>query len=235
LVAPMPDRAIPKSIASPSLLAYLIVAKFCDRLPIYRIAQIFKRENVKIATATINGWQEALYRLLLPLYDAMKAQILAEGYLQADETTVKTIQKGKGKAVTGYHWVYYAPIRNAVLFDYRPSRSRAGPKAVLKGFQGYLQTDGYKAYKAFGDQPGITMVACLAHIRRYFEQALKNDKQRAEHAMGEIQKLYAIEREAKGLGLSHEQRHALRLGQSLGIANELGKWMAMEWQEKLHV
>ena len=233
-VAPMPDRPVPKCVAAPSLLAFLTVAKFVDALPIHRILEIFKREGVKIAASTANGWQEAIYRLLWPLYRAMKAQVLAEGYLQADETSVKAIRKGRGKAATGYHWVYYAPIRKAVLFDYRPGRGREGPKAMLAGFRGYLQTDGYKAYdSALEGNPGVVRVACMAHIRRYFEQALDSDGARAGHALREIQKLYAVERQARENGLSPQQRHALRLDKALPVANALGKWVAAEYGKTL--
>ena len=232
-VAPMPERPLPKCIAGPGLLAHVVTAKFVDHLPIYRQTEIFKREGIKIATATIDGWQEGIYQLLLPLYEAMKAQIIAEGYLQVDETPVKVTPKGKPKTVTGYHWAYHAPVRKAVLFDYQPNRSREGPWAMLKGFQGYLQTDGYQAYDAFGQLPGITLVSCLAHIRRYFERAVDSDSQKATYALQEIQKLYAVERKAREHGLAYEQRHALRLEEALPIANQIGQWMANTYNENM--
>ena len=233
LVANLPIRPIEKCIAGPGLLAQSVVEKYCDHLPVYRQLQRFKREGIHIAAATVNGWQEGTYQLLCPLYETLKAQVLAEGYLQADETPVKVMEKGKGKTAQGYHWAYYSPIRKAVLFDYRPSRSREGPWAMLKNFKGYLQTDGYSAYDIFKHQEGVTMLSCMAHTRRYFEQALDSDKARATHALAEIQKLYAVERNAREENLSHAQRHLLRLQEALPVLNGLGKWVAKKYKNTL--
>ena len=115
-----------------------------------------------------------------------------------------------------------------VMFDYQEGRGREGPRKLLSDFKGYLQTDGYAVYDWFGKQKDITLMSCMAHARRMFEKALGDDQKRAEYAMTEIQKLYHIERRARQQGLSAEQRHELRLEESLPIMNELGKWMAAQ-------
>jgi hypothetical protein len=115
-----------------------------------------------------------------------------------------------------------------VLFDYQEGRGREAPKKLLSDFKGYLQTDGYKVYDWFGQQKDITLLSCMAHARRMIEKSLDDDQKRAEYAMTEIQKLYRIERRAREQGLSAEQRHKLRLDESLPIMNELGKWMAAQ-------
>ncbi len=114
------------------------------------------------------------------------------------------------------------------MFDYQEGRGREGPRKLLSDFKGYLQTDGYAVYDWFGKQKDITLMSCMAHARRMFEKALGDDQKRAEYAMTEIQKLYHIERRARQQGLSAEQRHELRLEESLPIMNELGKWMAAQ-------
>jgi transposase len=232
LIADLPTRPIEKAIAGPGLLSQIMVDKFVDHLPIYRQVQRFKRENISIASSTINSWQEGVFRLLTPLYDALKNQVLSEGYLQADETPIGVLDKQKkGKTHRGYHWVYHSPMRQAVFFDYREGRGRDGPKTMLKDFKGYLQTDGYSVYQWFGKQKGITLLGCMAHARRYFDKALDDDKARASHMMNLFQKLYDIERKAREGNFMTKERHELRLEKSLPILNEMGKYMAEQFKE----
>jgi hypothetical protein len=203
-----------------------MIDKFVDHLPIYRQIERFKRDEVKISSSTINGWQEAVCNLLEPLYDTLKHRVLSQGYLQVDETPIKVLDRDKkGGIHKGYHWVYYSPLEKTVFFDYQHGRSKEGPKKLLTDFKGYLQTDGYVAYDQFATQEDITILNCMAHARRGFDKALSYDKVKAEHAMGEFQKLYAIEQKAREGNYTPQQRHELRLDKSLPILNELGKWM----------
>lgn len=234
IIADLPVFPIEKGIAGPGLLAQVMIDKFVDHLPIYRQIERFKREGIKIASSTINGWQEAVCNLLEPLYENLKNRVLSQGYLQVDETPIQVLDKTKkGKTHRGYHWVYYSPFEKTVLFDYRNGRSREGPTELLKDFSGYLQTDGYKVYDSFGQRKNITLLNCMAHARRGFEKALDYDRPRAEYAMGMFQKLYGIERKAKQDNLTPGQRHALRLDQSLPILNELGKWIVETYKTVL--
>ena len=234
VIADLPVFPIEKGIAGPGLLAQIMIDKFVDHLPIYRQIERFKRENIKIPSSTINGWQEAICNLLEPLYDTLKHQVLSQGYLQVDETPIQVLDKNKkGKTHRGYHWVYYSPLEKTVLFDYRNGRSREGPSILLKNFVGYLQADGYSVYDSFGERKSITLLNCMAHARRGFEKALDYDKLRAEYAMGMFQELYDIEREAKQHNFTPEQRHALRLDKALPVLNELGKWMAETYKTVL--
>jgi transposase/vacuolar-type H+-ATPase subunit H len=227
IVANLPARPIDKGIAGPGLLSNILVEKFVDHLPIYRQIERFKRDKVAISSSTIDGWVTKTAALLTPLYDHLVKLILAQGYLQVDETPIKVLdhQNKKGKTHQGYHWVYNAPMQNAIFFDYCHSRGREGPMRLLKDFKGYLQTDGYGVYEWFARQSGITHIACMAHARRKFEQALDYDQEKAGPIMEKIQELYAIERQAREAGLSTGQRKELRLDRSLPIMNELGKLM----------
>lgn len=228
IVADLPARPIDKGIAGAGLLSNILVEKFVDHLPIYRQIERFKRDQVVISASTIDGWVTQTANLLNPLYDHLVKLVIAQGYLQVDETPLKVLdhQNKKGKTHQGYHWVYNAPLQNAVFFDYREGRGREGPMRLLKEFKGYLQTDGYGVYEWFAKQPGITHVACMAHARRKFEQAMDYDKEKAGFVMEKIQELYAIEREARESGLSPAQRKDLRLDRSLPVMNELGKKIA---------
>lgn len=112
-----------------------------------------------------------------------------------------------------------------VLFDYREGRGREGPHEILKDFSGHLQTDGYVVYEDFEKKPGITLLNCLAHARRKFDEAKDNDLVKSEYALTEIQKLYAIERKAKNEALSPELRYVLRQEKSVEVLNDLKTWM----------
>ncbi len=112
-----------------------------------------------------------------------------------------------------------------VCFDYQASRGREGPVAFLNHFKGALQTDGYTAYDSFAGHKDITLLACMAHARRYFEQALDNDEPRATHVLQLIQGLYAIERQAKTESLSAEERHNLRQEKAVPLLEELHQWL----------
>lgn len=226
----LPSRPIDKGIAGPGLLSHILVSKYVYHLPFYRQQQRFKTEHqIDIPRSTMGGWQGSIANLLHLLYEEQKRQVLGQGYLQVDETPIQVLdQKKKGKTHRGYYWVYYSPIQRMVLFDYQEGRGRAAPRKLLEDFKGYLQTDGYKVYDWFGKQEDITLLGCFAHARRKFEQSQDDDQKRAEYAMTEIQKLYKIERDAREKELSAEQRHELRLNESLPILNELGKWMAAQ-------
>ena len=226
----LPSRPIDKGIAGPGLLSHILVSKYVYHLPFYRQSERFKTEHqIDIPRSTMGGWQGAIARLLQLLHEEQKRQVLGQGYLEVDETPIQVLDpKKKGKTHRGYYWVYYSPIQRMVLFDYQEGRGREGPRKLLSDFKGYLQTDGYIVYDWFGKQKDITLLSCMAHARRMFEKALSDDQKRAGYVMTEIQKLYQIERRAREQKLSPEQRHELRLDESLPILNELGKWMAAQ-------
>jgi len=224
----LPVRPIDKCIAGAGLLSHILVSKFVYHMPYYRQAKRFETEHqVKIPRTTIDSWQTQTANLVWPLYGELKRQVLGQGYIQLDETPIKVLdQMTKGTTHRGYYWVYNSPPEDIVFFDYQEGRGREGPRKLLTDFKGYLQTDGYKVYDWFGLQKDITLVGCWAHARRAFEKSLSDDRKRAEHVMQEIQKLYMVERKARELGLTPEQRHELRLDESLPILNALGTWMA---------
>jgi transposase len=225
-IGALPDRVINKGIPCEGLLASIVVDKYVDHLPLYRQKQRFAREKIEIASSTIEGWTAQSLDALKPLYEKLVMDIKNEGYLQVDESTIKVLDdKKKQSTHLGYYWVYHAPISKLVMFDYSPTRSSSAALPVLSNFKGYLQTDRYAGYKAYGKKATVTHLGCWAHARREFDRSLDNDKQRAEHVLLEIQKLYAIERRAKEGKLNPEQIKELRLKESLPVINELGKWM----------
>src|SRR5690606_13136874 len=233
-IAELPERVIDKGIPGAGLLAMILTGKYMDHLPLYRQKQIFTRENIRIASSTVEGWtREALIKLH-PLYEQLVFDTKTKGYLQVDESPIKVLDSDKkGAAHQGYYWVYHAPLNGTVLFDYQPTRGQVAAKKLLDTFNGYLQTDGYAVYEKYGRKKDVTHLACWAHARREFERAQDNDRPRAEKALLLIQRLYAVERQAREEKLAADQIKELRLTGSLPVINEMGKWIFKEIKSTL--
>ncbi len=230
LIGELPARPIDKAIAGEGLLAQIVIDKYVDHLPLHRQMQRFERTGFKLPYSTLTEWVSATCTLIAPLFDALKSEVLQSGYLHADETPIRVLDKDKkGETHKGYYWVYKDSLNKIVFFDYQEGRGREGPKAILENFKGYLQTDGYSVYDAFDKQNGITLIHCMAHARRMFHEALNNDKARAEHAMEQIQKLYAIERTCSDKQLPADEIKALRQKEAVPVLTELGEWMKREY------
>lgn len=225
VIASLPARPIDKGIPGPGLLAQIIIDKYSDHLPVHRQQQRLEREGIKLPSSTLTDWIGATCALLDPLYEALKREVLSSNYLQVDETPIKVLDKNKrGTTHRGYHWVYHAPLKRMVLFDYREGRGREGPEECLDGFTGWLQSDGYAVYDQL-NRKEITLLNCMAHGRRKFDEAKDNDFARASHVLTEMQKVYAVEREAREMGLSHEERSTLRQEKSVPVLIALKNWM----------
>lgn len=233
-IADLPTLPIPKGNAGAGILAYILVSKFVDHLPFYRLVKMLKRQDVDIAESTINGWFNSTCNLLDPLYEVLKQKLLSATYIMADETPLAVLTKDKpGSTHKGYHWVYYDPVNKLVLFDYQKTRSREGPDNMLENFSGYLQTDGYAAYSNLKNGKNITLLACMAHARRKFEHAKDNDAQRAKKAMIMFQKLYDIERTAREDDLSYDQLRQHRQKESLPVLSEMESWLKVNINQVL--
>jgi transposase len=233
-IGELPSRALPKAIAGEGLLAQIVIDKYIDHLPLHRQMQRFERAGVKLPYSTLTDWVSATCGLITPLFDALKKEVLQSGYLHVDETPIKVIDKDKkGETHRGYYWVYQNSIDRLVFFDYQEGRGREGPMQVLEHFKGYLQTDGYAAYDIFDQRPGITLMHCMAHARRMFNEALENDFERASYALNEIQKLYTIERTGKEAGLSFDELKVVRNTKAAPILKWLGLWMQQQYVQVL--
>ena len=230
IIAPMPDRPLPKAIADAGLLAQVLVDKFVDHLPIDRQAKRWKRESgIDIKGSTVVGWIDGTCQLLQPLYEKLTELVFDTAYLQADETTLKSLENApKGKTHTSYQWVYRNTEKDLILFDYQRGRSGECLHPMVKKHQGVLQTDGYKVYAALNGLPNLKLANCWAHARRKFFDARQNDPQKAEIALGFIQKLYKIEDEAREQNVSKVAKDELlqrRQQKSTPILIEFKEWL----------
>lgn len=231
VIADLPERLIPRCLASDSLLAHIIVSKLVDHLPLDRQLKIFKRSGLELSNSTVGGWVSQVATALVPLGETLRRLIFSGDYVMADETTLKVQDRNKkGKTHQGYLWAYLDPITGLVIFDYQPGRGREGPLECLQNFKGgYLQTDAYNAYEIFAGREGITLIHCMAHARRHFFKAKDNDLKRAEYALGKIQELYVLEQEARSKQYTPQQRYEIRQQKALAILNELEAWMKEEY------
>ena len=230
LIADLPSLPIPKGNASASLLAFILISKFVDHLPLYRLLQIFKRQELIISKSTIGGWVSKTSELLQPLYDTFKAKFLEDvDYVQADESPIKVQDILKRKTThRGFMWVYRTPADKTILFDYHKGRGKNVPEEFFENFTGALQSDGYTAYKNLTTNGEITLLGCMAHARRYFEKALDNDPKRADHVLLLIQKLYAIERKLREEKTSIEDVKDYRIQHALPILNKIEDYLRLE-------
>ncbi len=227
-IGDLPNRASGKGIAGASVLSMLIVGKFVDHLPIYRQIAIFKRSGINLHYNTVLDWANQGLDVLVPLYELLKRKILTSIYLQADETGLKVLDSEKnGGSHQGYLWAYRDVIKNLVLFEYQRGRNKEGPGKMLKDFKGFLQTDGYAGYDQFSKRTGLTTLCCMAHARRYFTEAEKNDKERATHALLAFQEIYEQERQMKDFTV--EERQQLRQEVIAPKLEMLHTWMLKEY------
>lgn len=229
VTANCPIKPIAKSYASSSLLADLMVDKYVDHIPFYRQHKQFERLGMKIPESTILGWFQGVSDLLMPLHFRLWELMKKTDYLQCDETTLPIVRNDKHKTVKGYIWLVRDPMSGRQYF-YWDKGSRSG-EVVLKlfsGYQGALQTDGYERYELLDGRKGVMLLACWAHARRKFSDSIKNDKERAESALDQIQLLYEVERQIKDQSLSFEEAAKLRERLAYPIMVRFEKWLVAE-------
>ena len=231
--APLPEQPIPSSIASPGTLAHIVINKYINGMPLYRQEAEFKRLGIPLTRSTLATWMIQTGKLVQSLINLLRETMLDYDVLQMDETRCQVLKEpDKTPQSQSYMWVQRGgpPGRLIILFDYEPTRSQEVPVKLLYEYAGYLQIDGYEGYNQVCAQNEIVPLACMAHVRRKFDQALKAQGQHkhkkeslAQQALQRIQLLYNIEKQAKGL--SDEQRAELRRSQSVPVLDGLRQWL----------
>ncbi|MBV6343045.1 IS66 family transposase [Candidatus Magnetobacterium casense] len=229
--ADLPKKILPKSNATPGLLAHIAVSKYVDALPLYRLEHMFKRADIDLPRNTMAGWMIWLSEELQPVYNLMEEALLSSGYVCCDETRVQVLKEaGRKPQSLSYMWVRarHGPgIRPIILFDYDPTRSGEVPKRLLVDFKGYLQVDGYVGYDKVCLDAGITRVGCMAHVRRGFFDAYKAGGKKEGPALQVlllIKGLYGIEEKIKGKD-SIEERKRIRQEESRPILDQIKAWL----------
>ncbi len=232
-IAPMPLMPVDKCIADTSLLAEILLQKYEYHVPFYRQIRQYRHLGLKgLTESTLDGWFKKTVELLKPLYESLKKEVFSCDYVQADETTIPVINRGKHKAEKEYLWMVRSVMEKLVIFHYDMG-SRAG--SVIESlasqyrFKGYLQCDGFAGYEtAFKTNPDVRLVNCMAHIRRDFEHALGENKKEAEYGLAQIQYMYRIEHCCDKAGLSFDGRKAKRRELTRPIMEAMKTWMETE-------
>ena len=234
--APAPDLPIEKGRPGPGLIANVVVAKYCDGLPLYRQSVILAREGIDIDRVTLADWVGHAVWWLTPLAELIGAYVMASPVLHTDDTTISVLAPGLGRTRIARFWVYAIDPSTwagtgppAAFYRYSPDRKGERPRDHLTGFRGFLHADAYAGYDALyrptGGQPsGIIPVACWAHARRKLFEVFEATKSPiAEEGLRRIQELYAIEAEINGMPAV--QRLAMRQARSVPLLAELQQWL----------
>lgn len=237
--ATLPKHPLPKVVASINTLAYIIIAKYMDALPLYRLEGILTRYGGSVTRTTLANWLIRLSSQLVPLINLMREHQWNGNLIQADETRTQVL-KELGRSATGDKWMWLTrggpPDQPCVLFDYDPSRSQEVPLRLLEGFNGTLQTDGYAGYNAVVKKQKLRHAGCWDHARRKFDEAekaasgkAKGSKRqptapsKARMGLSLINKLYLVERKIQDKTV--EEKTQIRQLESLPLLDTLKTWL----------
>ena len=221
--APVPERIVPKSLLSDQVIVDIVVAKYCDSLPLYRQSAMLKRDlGLQIAVSTLDDAVMRVGEMLNPIISCMRDELLAGSYIQADETPVDVQMHDKrGKNHQAYLWQFGSPGKS-VVFKFNMGREGKAAELFLGDFNGLLQTDGYAGYNHAGG-PSMVHAFCNSHSRRLFVDAVKVDPKDADSAriVELYDKLFAIDRQALEKDMDHAERDKLRQAQAPAILEQL--------------
>jgi transposase len=243
-VAPPADKPLEKGLPGPGLLSAIVVGKYADHLPLYRLEDVFARAGVELSRSTLCRWALQTAELLEPLYRLLIERVRSSAVIHTDDTPVPVLDPALPKTRTARLWVYCGDWRNPyTVYDYTISRRRDGPAEFLKEFRGQLQADAFAGYDGIYAGGQVQQVLCWAHARRKFFEARTVQPEPAHRALAYIGRLYGVERAAQELveravpvGESawrdwHDRRRELRQTQSRPVLAELHAWLQeAEWQ-----
>jgi len=232
--APAPERPIAKGIASPGLLAHVLVSKYCDHTPLYRQSQIFARHGVEIDRSTLANWVGGACWWLEPLQARLAAHVFGSGKIFADDTPIPVLDPGRGRTKTGRLWVYTrddrpwgGPDPPAAVYFYSADRKAERPAAHLEAFRGVLQVDGYAGFERLTTDGNIVLAACWAHTRRkFYDLHEATGSPIAAEVLRRISELYAIEKNIRGR--TAQERQTVRNVQSRPLVEAMKPWFEME-------
>ena len=234
--SPAPARLIEGGLPTEALVAHVLVSRYADHLPLYRQAQIMARQGVQLDRSTLAFWVGYAAAEVAPVVVRLREILLASSRLFADETVLPVLDPGRGRTKQGYFWAIARDDRPwggtdppAVAYTYAPGRGQIHAKALLGGYRGLLQCDGYRAYKRLADgrENAVALAFCWSHVRRgFYDLAKTGAAPIAAEALSRIAALYRIEATIRGR--SAEQRRAARQAQSRPLVLDLRAWFEMQ-------
>ena len=218
-------RPIPGGIAGPGLIAQVIVSKFGDHLPLYRLEDILTRHGVYLSRSTLCGWVKAAASLLEPLYDFQRQRVLQAAVMWTDDTHVRVLG-GREGSFKGYFWTYIGDQQHPYsVYDFTNSRSRDGPASFLESYSGYLHADAFTGYDAMFLDIGsnVLEVACWSHARRKFFDAVGSYPREAHQVLEWIRQLYDIEDRAHERSV--DARRELRASEAIPVLDKIETYL----------
>jgi transposase len=235
VTAALPPTLQERCLATPALLAQVVVSKFCDHLPLYRQEQILaRRYGINLPRQTLARWVELVSEWLTPIHQQIKTGVMAGGYVQLDETPINYLEPGAGRTLKGYLWTGSRPGGD-VFFDWHASRAGECLDTVVPvDFHGTVQCDGYDGYNRLARRSGkeIKLAYCWAHVRRKFNDALEGAPRTAGWMIKQIQLLYRIEARLREQKAGPVLRQAVRASQSRPIVQRIKKACTLLVQSK---
>ena len=238
-IALAPVQLIPKSIASAGLVAHVLTAKFVDAQPFYRQEGQFKRLGVDISRATMCNWLIKVATSCDPLLELLHRDIRSGPLINVDETTVQVLaEPGRAPTTKSYMWIFRGGDPSRPVLEFQYHRSRCGDVAAvyLRGYRGYVQTDGYVGYDFLDHSPNVVHVGCWAHVRRKFVEVIKaagkirsqNKTGIAEEAVARIGRIYAIERSMRESKLNAAMVHQERQEKVRPLLDDFHTWLKQQ-------
>ena len=229
--APAPSLPVRRGRAAPGLLAHVLVAKYCDHLPLHRQAEIYARDDIDLSRSTLADMVGQAAQLMRPLVEAVARHVMAGERVHGDDTVVPVLEPGLGRTRTARLWTYVrddrpfgGPQPPAVLYCYSPDRKGEHPRAHLRDFEGILQADGYAGYAGLYGDGRVVEAACMAHARRKFFEVHEATKSAASReALDRIAALYRIEGSIRGR--PPDQRLDVRAEHTAPLMAELRAWL----------
>ena len=237
--AHVPEALIPHSYASASAVAWAMYQKYANSMPLYRQEQDWKQLGVILSRAALANWIIYCARnYFSPLYDYFHRELLKRLFLMADETRVQVLKEaGRNAETDSFMWLFRTGedgLPPIILFKYTETRAKFHAEEFLKGFKGYLETDGYQGYN---NLPGVRRCCCFAHMRRYFVEAVPKGKELdysnpAAQAVQYCNKLFEYERLSREKGHSFEERKEYRLQKEKPVLDAFWTWLSQQTPKK---
>lgn len=233
-VAPAPAQLIPRSIASPGLLAHILTSKYTDHLPFFRQEKMLVRLGVKISRTSMCSWAMQVAAACQPVLNLLCEELIASDIISGDETPVQVLQEpGRSPTAKSYMWVFRRgdPGKQILIYHYSETRSGSVVREFLCDFKGYVQSDGYSAYGYLDHEKDVCHIGCWAHARRKFKDVIKaQGKKRkagaADKGLSYIRKLYALEKEARVKEFTVDEIYTMRQRQARPILDKFHTWLS---------
>ncbi len=231
---PAPERVIAGGLATPALLAQVLVSKYCDHTPLYRQSKIYARHGMELDRSTLAGWVGGACWWLDALHDRLATHIFASDHLFADDTPIPVLDPGRGRTKTGRLWVYVrdqrgwsGPAPPAAIYFYEPDRRAVRPATHLEHFKGILHVDGYAGFEQLTRRGDIILAACWTHTRRKFYEIAEADSAPiAIEAVRRIAEIYKVEAKMRSQSPAH--RLIWRRELSRPLVKDLRLWLEVE-------